>query len=177
MTPDKKTYKIPDVDFTTRLRRIIVGFSVLFTLIVSIVLLISKHPIRDSISLFFATAIFCFLFFILPSFKTVSEISLTEDLVEIKGRFLNRIYCDSIRLKSLKLSVSTLGKGIINGYELAITGNKKKYLLSPNNGWETIEIYKILVDIKDIRTTYKINREDGTYDLPEIKKFLHGNQE
>ncbi|MFN5786593.1 MAG: hypothetical protein ACK457_11545, partial [Flavobacteriia bacterium] len=166
-----------EVDFSTRLQRVLMGFSFLLLMIVTIVLLTSRHPIRDSISLFFATAIFCFLFFILPSLKTVSEISLTEDLVEIKGRFLNKIYCDSIKLKDLKLSVNALGKGIISGYELDIRTNKKKYLLSPNNGWETNEIYKILVDIKAIRARYKINREDGTYDIPEIKRFLDEKEE
>jgi hypothetical protein len=175
MAPENKTYKILDIDFRSRLQRILGGFTIVLLIIVLIVFLTSNHPIRDSISLFFATSIFCFLFFILPSLKTVSGIFFTGDLVEIQGRFLKKVYCDSIKIKDLKLSVNALGKGIINGYELVITANKKKYLLSPN-GWETIDIYKILVDIKNIRTTYNINREDGTYEIPEIKRFLYGQE-
>lgn len=176
MAPENKTYKAPDLDFKTKLQRILIGLSVFLLIFVSIVLLTSKNPLLDSIILFFVASIFCFLFFILPSFKTVSEITFIEDFAEIKGRYLNRIYCDTIKIKSLTLSVNALGKGTINGYELVITSNRKKNFLRPIDGWETIDIYKILVDIKDIRTTYKIHRKDGTYDLPELKKFLYGNQ-
>lgn len=153
----------------------------LFAVILVILLFLFKMklPIQDIFILFLFYISFSFIFLFYRHITAVHTVIFEDDFLIIRGNKFNTPFSEKISYKELRLSVIELrqnGFPRLAGYQLEIRAHKQKgFVISENNNWTTLMIYKILKEIKERRSLQNIYRDDGTYFIEEIKQYLKGN--
>lgn len=168
-------YSIDEKRFWNRVGNVIGGFVFLVSILILVILFTSKTPIKDGLLIFGVFSVYGLFIFILPQVKSVHKLIFDAESIQIQGNIFNSAYSKDIPLKNIKLSVQSLGRGKISGYQMVIQADGRRYLVSHNNGWSTLDIYEILLDIKEQRNLLKIHREDGIHRIQELEQFLSGN--
>lgn len=164
-----------------RIQGLISLITLFFIVLFIMNLLTSNNPIIDSLILMVVFIIIGLIIYT-HNFKRFTEkITLNENMFMIDGFHYGKHFQINIPYKDLKLSVletTYYQLNIHSGYLLTVrNSSNEKFVLSKANGWDVLTIYNLLIEIRKIREKKKIYREDGTFFIEELKKYLGGNRD
>lgn len=176
-TKDTVSFSIENKDFYRRINPGIAAAMLGVLVLISIIACTSKQPIQDSVIGFLFCALFFFGILIYPHITSIYNVTFEDESILLLGNKFNVPFKERIAYKDVRLSVYELGKFRLEGYEMKIKQKDKKgYTMGENNGWNTLTLYYILKEIRERRCIKTIYREDGTYFIEDIERYLKGKK-